>query len=46
MSRRRVGVLGASFVLRAVGDIVNTSSRIQSANKPLGTRILASGVPG
>lgn len=26
-----------------VGDIVNTSSRIQSANKALGTRILASG---
>ena len=28
--------------LRVVGDIVNTSSRIQSANKALGTRILAS----
>lgn len=28
--------------LRVVGDIVNTASRIQSANKPLGTRILAS----
>lgn len=29
--------------LRVVGDIVNTSSRIQSLNKNLGTRILASG---
>lgn len=29
--------------LRVVGDIVNTSSRIQGGNKPLGTRILASG---
>lgn len=28
--------------LRVVGDIVNTSSRIQGSNKPLGTRILAS----
>lgn len=28
--------------LRVVGDIVNTSSRIQSINKALGTRILAS----
>ena len=28
--------------LRIVGDIVNTSSRIQGANKALGTRILAS----
>ena len=28
--------------LRVVGDIVNTSSRIQGGNKPLGTRILAS----
>lgn len=28
--------------LRVVGDIVNTASRIQGANKPLGTRILAS----
>ena len=27
---------------RIVGDIVNTASRIQSANKPLGTRVLAS----
>lgn len=40
-----LGEVGASQhrELRAVGDIVNTSSRIQSANKPLGTRILASG---
>lgn len=29
--------------LRVIGDIVNTSSRIQGGNKPLGTRILASG---
>lgn len=29
--------------IRAVGDIVNTSSRIQGANKYLGTRVLASG---
>lgn len=29
--------------LRVVGDIVNTSSRIQGMNKYLGTRILASG---
>lgn len=28
--------------LRVVGDVVNTASRIQGANKPLGTRILAS----
>lgn len=28
--------------LRVVGDIVNTSSRIQGGNKPLGTRILVS----
>ncbi|WP_079434797.1 CHASE2 domain-containing protein [Zoogloea sp. LCSB751] len=28
--------------LRVVGDIVNTSSRIQGGNKPLGTHILAS----
>ena len=27
---------------RIVGDIVNTASRIQSANKPLGTRVLVS----
>jgi adenylate cyclase len=40
-----LGEVGASQhrELRAVGDIVNTSSRIQGANKPLGTRILASG---
>ena len=40
-----LGEVGASQhrELRAVGDIVNTSTRIQSANKPLGTRILASG---
>ena len=28
--------------IRAVGDLVNTTSRIQGANKPLGTRIIAS----
>lgn len=40
-----LGEVGASQhrELRAVGDIVNTSSRIQGANKPLGTCILASG---
>lgn len=29
---------------RVVGDIVNTASRIQSSNKPLGTRVLVSDV--
>jgi adenylate cyclase len=33
---------GAHVELRAVGDIVNTSSRLQSANKTLETRILLS----
>jgi adenylate cyclase len=39
-----VGSIGASghYEYRAVGDIVNTSSRIQSLNKTLGTRLLAS----
>lgn len=39
-----LGELGATHhrEIRAVGNIVNTASRIQSANKPLGTRILAS----
>lgn len=39
-----LGELGATHhrEIRAVGNIVNTASRIQGANKPLGTRILAS----
>jgi adenylate cyclase len=39
-----VGSIGASghFEYRAVGDIVNTASRIQGLNKVLGTRLLAS----
>ena len=39
-----VGSIGASrhYEYRAVGDIVNTASRIQSLNKTLGTRLLAS----
>ena len=39
-----IGSIGASghFEYRAVGDIVNTASRIQSLNKVLGTRLLAS----
>lgn len=38
------GTIGASghFEYRAVGDIVNTASRLQGLNKVLGTRILAS----
>ena len=37
------GSIGASehYEYRAVGDIVNTASRIQGLNKVLGTRILA-----
>ena len=39
-----IGSIGASqhFEYRAVGDIVNTASRIQGLNKVLGTRVLAS----
>lgn len=39
-----IGTVGAShhFEYRAVGDIVNTASRIQGLNKVLGTRLLAS----
>ena len=39
-----VGSIGASrhYEYRAVGDIVNTSARIQGLNKYLGTRLLAS----
>ena len=39
-----VGSVGASrhFEYRAVGDIVNTASRIQGLNKTLGTKLLAS----
>lgn len=42
---------GGRREIRAVGDIVNTASRIEGANKYLGTRVLASGevaarVPG
>jgi adenylate cyclase len=33
---------GAHLELRAVGDAVNTTSRLQGANKQLGTRILIS----
>ena len=38
------GTVGASghYEYRAVGDIVNTASRIQGLNKVLGTRLLAS----
>ena len=41
-----VGNIGAMdhYEYRAVGDIVNTASRIQGLNKQLGTRILASQV--
>lgn len=34
---------GSHMEFRAVGDIVNTASRIESLNKQLGTRILVSG---
>jgi adenylate cyclase len=39
-----IGSVGASrhFEYRAIGDIVNTASRIQGLNKVLGTRLLAS----
>ena len=39
-----IGSVGAShhYEYRAVGDIVNTASRLQSLNKVLGTRLLAS----
>jgi adenylate cyclase len=39
-----IGTIGAEnhYEYRAVGDIVNTSSRIQELNKRLGTRVLAS----
>ena len=39
-----IGSFGASrhYEYRAVGDIVNTTSRIQGLNKTLGTRLLAS----
>lgn len=39
-----IGSFGASrhYEYRAVGDIVNTASRIQGLNKTLGTRLLAS----
>jgi len=33
---------GDHYEYRAVGDIVNTATRIQGLNKPLGTRLLAS----
>ena len=41
----RLGNIGGAghMEFRAVGDIVNTASRIESLNKPLGTRILVSG---
>lgn len=41
-----VGSIGGSghFEYRAVGDIVNTASRIQALNKVMGTRLLASDV--
>lgn len=49
----RIGEVGAGqhFEFRAVGDIVNTASRIEGLNKRLGTHILASaetisGLPG
>ncbi len=40
-----LGTVGASrhFEYRAVGDVVNTTNRIQGANKKLGTRLLLSG---
>jgi adenylate cyclase len=40
----RLGEIGARqhFEYRAVGDIVNTATRIESLNKQLGTRILVS----
>ncbi len=40
-----LGAIGAldHFEYRAVGDMVNTASRIQNLNKRLGTRILVSG---
>jgi adenylate cyclase len=43
--RMSLGNVGAidHFEFRAVGDIVNTATRIQGLNKSLGTRILASG---
>ncbi len=48
-----VGNVGASrhYEYRAVGDIINTASRLEGLNKPLGTRLLASadtvaGLPG
>jgi adenylate cyclase len=34
---------GRHFEYRAVGDVVNTTNRIQGANKKLGTRLLLSG---
>jgi adenylate cyclase len=39
-----VGSIGGSghYEYRAVGDVINTSSRIQALNKVLGTRLLAS----
>jgi len=39
-----LGAVGASrhFEYRAVGDVVNTTNRIQGANKKLGTRLLLS----
>lgn len=41
-----VGVIGGGghYEYRAVGDIINTASRIQDLNKRLGTRLLASAV--
>lgn len=41
-----IGSVGASghFEYRAVGDIVNTASRLQGLNKRLGTRVLASDI--
>jgi adenylate cyclase len=34
---------GSRYEYRAVGDIVNTASRLQGLNRQLGTRVLASG---